>query len=236
MPAETTEQTHVLRTAAWIWVSYLAALACIDALIYAGRPAVPVLWYHAVNALPALLFLGLSYSQWAKSRTAALVPWMVLLISIGPLLLNHLVDMRLPAAPLSNLEGMVLRQLPVLFIGLVLVAWHYNLATMVIYSIGVNLFELAVIRWFGPFDPERLNVFYFITIIRTVSFIVVGIFINQLIAVLRSQQEALRAQHVVLREQQEYLRRANAELTHYASTLENLAVSRERNRLARRAA
>jgi signal transduction histidine kinase len=36
-----------------------------------------------------------------------------------------------------------------------------------------------------------------------------------------------------LREQQDSLQRANANLTHYASTLEQLAVSRERNRLAR---
>ena len=36
-----------------------------------------------------------------------------------------------------------------------------------------------------------------------------------------------------LREQGELLRQANAQLTHYASTLENLTVSRERNRMAR---
>jgi len=52
-----------------------------------------------------------------------------------------------------------------------------------------------------------------------VCFIVVGIFINQLITYLRAQQEALQT--------------ANQKLSHYASTLEVLTVSRERNRMSR---
>jgi signal transduction histidine kinase len=114
---------------------------------------------------------------------------------------------------------MTLRQLPVLFIGLVLVAWHYNLAAVLLYSVGTNLFEFWTVNLFGPFDTQRLTIFYFLTVIRTISFVVVGIFITQLITRLRLQQEALRS--------------ANRELAHHASTLENLAVSRERNRLAR---
>jgi signal transduction histidine kinase len=65
----------------------------------------------------------------------------------------------------------------------------------------------------------RQNVFFFIAIIRTISFIAVGVFISLLVSRLRGQSESLRE--------------ANANLTHYASTLEQLTVSRERNRLAR---
>jgi signal transduction histidine kinase len=52
-----------------------------------------------------------------------------------------------------------------------------------------------------------------------ISFIAVGVFISLLVARLREQRESLSE--------------ANANLSHYASTLEQLTVSRERNRLAR---
>lgn len=219
MPHSASEPVRVLRTAAWIWVGYLACLTLVDAYIYAGRPLLPILWYHLVDGLPAAVFLGLSYSPWSQNRTTTILPWMIGLITLMPILMTHLFNLRLPAAPLSNIEGMVLRQTPVLFIALILVAWHYNLAMMLLYSLGVNLFEWLAVIWFEPFDSERLTSFYFLSIVRAVSFVVVGLFINQLVTRLRSQQEALQT--------------ANAELAHYASTLETLATSRERNRLAR---
>ncbi len=200
-------------------MGYLACLTLVDAYIYAGRPLLPILWYHLVDGLPAAVFLGLSYSPWSQNRTTTILPWMIGLITLMPILMTHLFNLRLPAAPLSNIEGMVLRQTPVLFIALILVAWHYNLAMMLLYSLGVNLFEWLAVIWFEPFDSERLTSFYFLSIVRAVSFVVVGLFINQLVTRLRSQQEALQ--------------NANAELAHYASTLETLATSRERNRLAR---
>jgi signal transduction histidine kinase len=219
MTNRSSENLRVMRTAAWTWIVYLVSLAVMDMFIYAGTPSTPVLWYHFYNALPALAFLGLAYSKWLKSDNRIVSPLMILIISGAPILITHLLGLRLPPAPLSNLEGMVLRQLPVLFIGLVLVAWHYQLVTMILYSVGTNLFEFAIVFTVDRLDDPRLLVLYFITIIRTVCFIVVGIFINQLISYLRAQQESLKA--------------ANNQLSHYASTLESLTVSRERNRMSR---
>jgi signal transduction histidine kinase len=68
-------------------------------------------------------------------------------------------------------------------------------------------------------DYQNSYVFFFIAIIRTITFVATGIFINMLVTRLREQSESLR--------------QANANLGHYASTLEQLTVSRERNRLAR---
>lgn len=210
---------QVLRTAAWLWIGYQISLVCMSLYIYSGRPMQPVLWYHLINAIPALAFLGLAYSKWVRTNLDGILPVMILLISVTPVLLNHWFDLRLPPAPLSNIEGMALRQLPVLFIGLVLVAWHYKLEVVLLYSIGINLFEFTAVSLFGPFDMERLTIFNFLILIRTISFVVVGIFITQLIRRLRLQQDELRA--------------ANARLAGFAGTLENLAVSRERNRVAR---
>ncbi len=219
MRSVTPDRMRIFHIAAWMWLAYLVSLAIVDLFIYARQPISPLLNYYLVNGLPALVFLALAYSRWLHLRGEVLALGLILLITIVPILANPLFNVHLPPAPLSNLEGMILRQLPVLFIALVLVAWHYNLAIMVLYSLGANLFEFVVVYLFGLSEPVRQSGFYFIIIVRTVCFLVVGIFINQLITHLRLQQESLKT--------------ANQQLTHYASTLEQLTISRERNRMSR---
>ena len=220
MSSNLPDSLRVIRTAAWMWIFYLASLVVVDLFIYAGGPTLPaLLQYHLLNALPAFIFLGLAFSKWLQQENPKIILVMVLLITSAPILVNDLLGVRLPPAPLSNLEGMIIRQLPVLLIALVLVAWHYRLGAMIGYGVGVNLVELVIVFGLNRFDQQGLTAFYFITIVRTVSFIVVGIYINQLITFLRAQQVSLKS--------------ANDRLTHYASTLESLTVSRERNRMSR---
>jgi diguanylate cyclase (GGDEF)-like protein len=206
---DSSAEIQVLCIAAWVWVSYLVSLAYVDLFIYASAPNSIIIGYYVILGFPALVFLGLSYSKWSKTHAHTITPLMILLISIAPVLLNHLLP--LPVAPLSNMEGMVLRQLPVLLIGLVLVAWHYKLVTMILYSLGTNVLELLIVCLLGQWGDQMLLNVYYVTIVRTVSFIVVGIFINQLITRLRAQQESLKS--------------ANHQLSHYASTLETLAMT-----------
>ncbi len=202
-----------------MWLAYLLAMAMIDLFIYARQLVDPILWYYLVNSLPALIFLGLAYSGWLRKQAEARGLLLILLITISPILINYAANIHLPPAPLSNLEGMVLRQLPVLFIGLVLVAWHYDLTTIILYNLVSNVLEIGIVFGFALLNGERLTALFFIVVIRTVCLIVVGIFVNQLITRLRAEQDALRA--------------ANLRLTHYASMLEELTISRERNRMSR---
>ena len=90
---------------------------------------------------------------------------------------------------------------------------------MLLYSIAINIFEFSVVIALNRMEVPRFMAFYFIIIIRMVCFIVVGIFINQLITYLRAQHESLKTVY--------------NQLTHYTSTLETLTVSRERNRMSR---
>jgi signal transduction histidine kinase len=219
MSREISDSEHVFQTAAWMWLAYLVAMAIVDSFIYANQPTRPILWYYFANSLPTFIFLGLAYSGWLPKQGGLLALPMMVLIMLAPILVNYTANVHLPPAPLSNLEGMVLRQLPVLFIALVLVAWHYNLITIILYSLATNLLEIGIVFGFSLLNGERLSSLFFIVVIRTVCLIVVGIFINQLVRRLRAQQESLRA--------------ANLQLTHYASTLEDLTVSRERNRMSR---
>lgn len=213
------DHTRLLHTAAWIWISYLIALLGIDMIIYARRFGPPVFGYHLLNFLPALCFLGLSHLKVIQQRTRFTSSVMIFLITVVPILVNHYFDLKLPPAPLSNLEGLAIRQLPVLLIGLVLVAWYFKLPGMIIFTLGISLFEIIIVLIFkGTHDP-RLPVLIFIILIRMVCFLVVGVFINQLIQSLRRQQASLQT--------------ANEKLNHYASTLESLTITRERNRMSR---
>jgi signal transduction histidine kinase len=219
MRQETFESERVFRTAAWMWLAYLIAMGIVDLFIYANQPASPLLLYYLANALPAILFLGLTFSGWLRNQATISSLLKIALITTAPILVNYVTNIHLPPAPLSNIEGMILRQLPVLFLGLVLVAWHYNLMTVIFYSLGTNLLEVGLVFGFTLLNEPRLSALYFIVVIRTVCLIVVGIFINRLITRLRTQQESLRTAHL--------------QLSHYASTLEDLTVSRERNRMSR---
>jgi len=180
---------RAMRSAAWMWITYLASLVAVDLVIYtnANGPLEPILWYHLINTLPALAFLGLSYSKWLKTRTGKTTPLMILLITTAPILVNYLFDLQLPPGPLANVEGMVLRQLPVLMMGLILVAWHYSLKVMLLYSVTTNLIELILVFILTRMDDPRYFSIYFIILIRMGCFILVGIFINQLITHLRAQ-------------------------------------------------
>ena len=212
--------SRTLRTAAWMWIGYLIALAAVDAVNYARAPKFPIITYYVGHGLAALAFLALSY--WDEIQDILgefFMPLMLALIAGAPLALHHMFLLRFPPGPLSNAEGMALRQLPVLFIGLALTAWQYRFWAVIIFSFGTAALELLTIVLFTRIPLNTFGVFFIITIVRTVSFLVVGIFISQLMTRLREQGESLR--------------QANAQLTHYASTLENLTVSRERNRMAR---
>jgi signal transduction histidine kinase len=247
------DSARILRIAAWIWISFLLAMAMMDLVLYtrmshpitqnlpllqiapgqqlpplnqqsdqpaqSGNPFRSVFFFYAANGLIASIFFIFARWNWIQKKLGGVFyPLMLLAISTTPIVINVLITPRFPPGPLANAEGMALRQLPVLFVALALVAWEYELLHVIMFSIATAILELGFI-YFSPITSRNIFVFLFIAIIRTISFIAVGVFINLLVARLRRQRESLRE--------------ANANLAHYASTLEQLTVSRERNRLAR---
>jgi signal transduction histidine kinase len=246
------DSTRILRIAAWIWIGYLIAMLMMDFVLYTpqaqrilaqnaplqqnapnqppplanpqlaplqGPRLWPIFLFYVTNGLVAFLFLVFTHWKWIQKQLAdAFYPLLVLTISAAPIIINTVIVPRFPQGPLSNAEGMALRQLPVLFVALALVAWEYQLPQVIFFSVATTGLELGLIL-FSSVDYRNIYVFIFIAIIRSITFIATGIFISILVTRLRHQQESLRE--------------ANANLTHYASTLEQLTVSRERNRLAR---
>jgi len=106
-----------------------------------------------------------------------------------------------------------------LFIPLVLISWQYNFKAVVAYCIFTTLLDYALMSC-GRDDFYLIRADYRrLIFIRTLLFLIVGYIITRIVAQMRQQQAALQE--------------ANRKLTHYAATLEQLSVSRERNRMAR---
>jgi signal transduction histidine kinase len=105
-----------------------------------------------------------------------------------------------------------------LFVPLILVAWQYNFKAVVLYSILSAVLEILMLHFgnnvwvFNEFAYQR-SIF-----VRTVFFLVSG----HMIAHIMQRQ----------REQRQSLLEANRQLRHYAATLEQLAVTQERNRMS----
>jgi signal transduction histidine kinase len=97
------------------------------------------------------------------------------------------------------------------------IAWQYPFRYVLIFALGLALLEVIAPLLFARADVTWAILQF--SIQRTVVFTAIGYLVSQLVASQRQQHAAL-----VL---------ANAQLTQYALTQEQLAISRERNRLAR---
>ncbi len=103
-----------------------------------------------------------------------------------------------------------------LFFPLILTAWQYNFKAVVFYSLFSAGLEVLILH-FGSYTwafSAMISIF-----VRTIVFLAAG----QVIARIMRQQ----------REQRQSLIEANRQLRHYAATLEQLAVTQERNRMSR---
>lgn len=118
--------------------------------------------------------------------------------------------------PLSGVGGgIMLRNLPLLTVVVVLIAWQYRMRHILLFCLGTAmLFTLLHLRL--PFNPVKVAT---LAVVQAMGLLVLGYCVSLLM-------DRLRAQRVSLEQ-------ANIQLRHYARTLEQLAVSRERNRVAR---
>jgi len=211
---------RLLHVAAWMWLGYLLALGGIDAFMYAKDPRNMPWVYYLGNGAVALVFMGFSY--WPGLQRAAgryYVPLMLFIISGLPIAASHVMTPFLPFEPMFNVEGITLKLLPILFIGLVMTAWQYSWLYVIGFALGTAGLQIALLLAFPPVEMSAGHAALFVTLVRSASFLVVGYFISSLMGRLRAQQDALA--------------QTNAQLADYANTLERLTVSRERNRLAR---
>jgi signal transduction histidine kinase len=109
--------------------------------------------------------------------------------------------------------------LVLLLIPLILVSWQYRLRHVIFFILGTSLFELLLTVPIARFADIRIGFLLGLLLIRDLVFLLTGSIINRLVQESREQRMALAT--------------ANTELAEHAATIERLAISQERNRLAR---
>jgi signal transduction histidine kinase len=174
-----------------------------------------------------LLFGYLSWPWLQRQLGRAFLPGALVIASVGTVIERYLQSFQRPVhldigeqvAP-GGAWLLFLFVLPVLmdflFVPLVMVAWQYKFRWVILFCLGTALLDLTLDTLSGDVGRPRS---YFAAFTRTGSFVLVGYMVHRLVKGQREQRQALA--------------QANARLAHYATTLEQLAVSRERNRLAR---
>lgn len=227
--AENADEVRLIRVAGFLCIGYVAALAAINMLI-GSRPPVPPnmpnestvydIIYYILNALIALLCINMGYWYWIQKKLGkAFVPTVIGIMTVLPIVINWLMIGPFPLGSRFTPDNPIWRQFPFLFIGILLVAWRYKWSHLLAVILGITALSFGSM-WstLGPggsgFQGNVSN-----TLIQTFIFLAVGFSINFLMNRLKKQHESLVA--------------ANINLTHYASTLDQLSASRERNRLAR---
>jgi signal transduction histidine kinase len=106
-----------------------------------------------------------------------------------------------------------------LAVPLVLTGWQYGFKSVVAYCFFVTILDLLLI-WLTHPDYGTLHQAYNrLLFIRFISFLLVGYVISRIMQQLRRERQALQE--------------ANQQLERYVGALEQLTVSRERNRMAR---
>jgi signal transduction histidine kinase len=102
---------------------------------------------------------------------------------------------------------------------LFLISWQYNFGAVVIFCVWTTILQIALVAWPLSQDWSNIESMFELLGIRVIIFLILGYLIVRLMNIQREQRRALRE--------------ANNQLVAYAATMEQLAVSRERNRMAR---
>lgn len=109
------------------------------------------------------------------------------------------------------------------FVMLVLIAWQYRFRYVIAYVLGLTLYQ----NWLtSPLTDVPFSVEASWLVLQGAMMLLVGYIIVQLVSIQREQR-------VALAEAYRLQTAANLRLQRYAAALEELATSRERNRLAR---
>ncbi|NOR81930.1 MAG: hypothetical protein GQ526_00365 [Ardenticatenales bacterium] len=181
-----------------------------------------LLWISPLCLVLIQVYLS---SPWFQQKTGRMfLPMALAAGSLVPILGQSAIMAGFGARLVGSSAGTTWRLFTTLFIPLfllvplVLISWQYGMGAVLLFCGGTALLDL-VAGALSAGDGLRVAPFLASAVTRTAIYLIVGNIVVQLMAQQRAQRESLA--------------RANRQLAHYATTLEQLAVSRERNRLAR---
>jgi signal transduction histidine kinase len=213
------DYTRWLRASTLIWSGYFLLLMIADRLLLAPQTLPGLYWLYFGTSIVLLLLLAFLPGLPERLGNAFPIP-ILLLMGLVPFIGVILVLPQLNVQPWFAVQGspiLYIRYWLPQFLVTLLLAYGYRMVYVVLY---VLLFTAANIAASALMFPARVQP----------SSIFLAIFtalISLSIAWITSQ--TFRKLH----QQQEALERANQELLEFASTVEELAISRERVRMAR---
>jgi signal transduction histidine kinase len=207
----------MLRISAGLWMAYLGVSAWID---YSLKSPGPVeRFFYIADGLIAVFFIDITlWPSVQKWLGKAFLPLMIILICALPIGVNQILAPHLFPGPGPAPEAVLTRVAPFLLIALLLVAWQYKWQHIVVFTAAVAIIQIGILRVFIPADRAEFSAGLFAVLTQVVTFLVVGFFINILVGWLHRERHSLQE--------------ANSKLANYAQTLEDLAITRERSRIA----
>jgi signal transduction histidine kinase len=172
-------------------------------------------------ASSSLLLLYLSLPNLQRALKSSYLPIAILWAAAIPILSPYL-ELRFVRTELPEffLQTALWQQTILLFIPLIITSWQYSLHSFILFCVPTGVLNVALLlSGIVPLEITLLRTLLGILFIQMVAFLLVGHMIASLVKVQREQRERLTE--------------ANIRLAQHASTLEQLTLSRERNRLAR---
>lgn len=209
----------LLQVFRWFVAARLVVLLVV-VLGQAVRQGPQVLRYPFLGIVESVGLLVLL--SWLRQQSGeAYLPFAIAIASFGPILEQALTT---ALRMLRGVGGMAATAdawhlIVVLLIPLVVVAWQYGFKAVLLFCATTTAFDfvltlaLAIVGRFRPGTAVALMT------VRALLFCLLGYVVDRLMTGQRAQRAALA--------------QANARLADYATTLEQLTLSRERNRLAR---
>jgi signal transduction histidine kinase len=179
----------------------------------------PVSAFQAVLPISIAVTCIYLYAPWFQEHLGHwFLPTAIALCTIGPMwvLLNELRypwDARMPDA-----IGVIWAAPLFLMIPITIIVWQYDFRRLVFYCLVLAGIELGYNLILGA--PDTLHGWNLLqySVARIVIFLAIGYLISRMVEAQRQQRTALA--------------HANQQLRQYATTLEQLTISRERNRMA----
>ena len=209
---------RIFRYFTGIAMIYYAALVVYTAIQTGEADTIPQIQSY-VNFGINLILLGYLFWGWlARKLKRYYLPFALITATVVPIFSN-LIYLAEPQedAYLTIMRSWLL--FPILIVPLVLIAWQYRFRYVMAFTLFATLVEYSVLLpTVGPINLDTAPILG-VPMIRAFAFGVVGHIVTRLIETQRAQRKKLI--------------RANVHLSQHANTLEQLATSRERNRLAR---
>jgi signal transduction histidine kinase len=169
----------------------------------------------------SLLLLYLSISGLQRALKSFYLPIAIIWATTVPILSPY-IELRFAGNDLPEffLQTALWQQTILLFIPLIITSWQYSLHAFILFCVPTGVLNVALLlSGIVSIEPALLRALLGILFIQNVAFFLVGHMLGSLVSVQRQQRQRLTE--------------ANERLAQHASTVEQLTLSRERNRLAR---